>query len=195
MAVRFSPRRPVLTHARRIRRHGPRLVVDCDIHCRTTARLAEQITVQHFSISRRHDARLIGVDDVIAGNFGRFLERRNPAPESLIHHSDRGVQYASNAYVERLKIRGVDISMSRPANPYDLAKAESFMKTLKTEEVNAAIYRDRDDAEQRIGAFIETVYNANRLHSALGYKPPEQFEAELSSTDRRPVNLEASSLN
>ena len=108
------------------------------------------------------------------------LAARDPAPESLIHHSDRGVQYACADYVERLEARGVLISMSRPGNPYDNAKAESFMKTLKAEEVNAKQYRDIEDASSQIGAFIENVYNAKRLHSALGYKPPVEFEAELS---------------
>src|SRR5208283_5227369 len=107
------------------------------------------------------------------------LAARDPAPMSLIHHSDRGVQYASNAYLARLNERKIGVSMSRPANPYDNAKAESFMKTLKQEEVNARTYADIDDARRQIGAFIETVYNAKRLHSALGYKPPVEFEAEL----------------
>jgi transposase InsO family protein len=119
------------------------------------------------------------------------LAARKPAPDSLIHHSDRGVQYASNAYVERLESHGVAISMSRPANPYDNAKAESFMKTLKAEEVNGQIYLDLEDAQRRIGAFIETVYNAKRLHSALGYKPPDEFEAALVRVERKPINCEA----
>jgi transposase InsO family protein len=123
------------------------------------------------------------------------LAARNPAPDSLIHHSDRGVQYASNVYVERLESHGVAISMSRPANPYDNAKAESLMKTLKTEEVNGKAYVNLEDAERKIGVFIETVYNATRLHSALGYKPPEQFEAELKRAERQPIGSEALSLN
>ena len=100
------------------------------------------------------------------------LEARNPPPDSLIHHSDRGVQYACGAYQKRLEKGKIAASMSRVGNPYDNAKAESFMKTLKTEEVDAKTYRDLDDARRQIGAFIETVYNAKRLHSALGYKPP-----------------------
>jgi transposase InsO family protein len=108
------------------------------------------------------------------------IEARNPAPESLIHHSDRGVQYACGDYIERLEGRQIAISMSRPANPHDNAKAESFMKTLKTEEVNGKDYKDLDDARNRVGEFIENVYNAKRLHSALGYRPPEEFEAELN---------------
>jgi putative transposase len=116
------------------------------------------------------------------------LAARDPAPESLIHHSDRGVQYASNAYLARLNDRKIAVSMSRPANPYDNAKAESFMKTLKQEEVNARAYADIDDARRRIGAFIEDVYNAERLHSALGYKPPAEFEAELRRDTRNPTN-------
>ncbi len=107
------------------------------------------------------------------------LRLRDPVPDSLIHHSDRGVQYASLAYLGRLKERKIAVSMSRAGNPYDNAKAESFMKTLKHEEVNARTYADIDDARRQIGAFIETVYNQKRLHSALGYKPPTEFEAEL----------------
>jgi putative transposase len=107
------------------------------------------------------------------------ITTRNPAPETLIHHSDRGVQYASIDYTARLTARAIAISMSRVANPYDNAKAESFMKTLKTEEVNGKAYATIEHARRDIGSFIETVYNAERLHSALGYKPPVEFEAEL----------------
>ena len=124
------------------------------------------------------------------------IEARNPAPDSLIHHSDRGVQYACADYVERLERRKIAVSMSRPGNPYDNAKAESFMKTLKTEEVNGKAYANIDDARRQIGAFIETVYNAKRLHSALGYKPPVEFEAELRRKDQRQHNdQDALSLN
>jgi putative transposase len=124
------------------------------------------------------------------------LDARDPAPMSLIHHSDRGVQYASLAYLARLEERKVAVSMSRPANPYDNAKAESFMKTLKCEEVNAKTYVDLEDARRQIGAFIEEVYNAKRLHSALGYKPPVEFEAQLARDNRNPANQkEALSLN
>ena len=107
------------------------------------------------------------------------IAARNPAPETLIHHSDRGVQYASIDYTARLTARAIAISMSRVANPYDNAKAESFMKTLKTEEVNGKAYATIDHARRDIGAFINTVYNTQRLHSALAYKPPVEFEAEL----------------
>ncbi len=108
------------------------------------------------------------------------LLARDPAAHSLIHHSDRGVQYACGDYTERLAARAIAISMSRVANPYDNAKAESFMKTLKAEEVNGKAYATLDHARRDIGKFIETVYNTERLHSALGYKPPVEFEAELS---------------
>ena len=106
------------------------------------------------------------------------LTARNPAP-GLIHHSDRGVQYACADYGEKLAERGVLISMSRAGNPYDNAKAERFMRTLKEEEVNGKTYASIDEARTDIGAFLETVYNRGRLHSALGYKPPVEFEAEL----------------
>jgi putative transposase len=105
------------------------------------------------------------------------ITARNP-PSEVIHHSDRGVQYASSEYADRLSQRGFQRSMSRPGNPRDNAKAESFMKTLKAEEANARTYLDLDDARTRLGAFIDDVYNADRLHSALGYKPPVAFEAE-----------------
>ncbi len=106
------------------------------------------------------------------------LAARNPPP-GLIHHSDRGVQYACALYAERLEARGLRVSMSRAGNPYDNAKAERFMRTLKDEEVNGKTYVSLQDARQRIGAFLETIYNRGRLHSALGYKPPVEFEDEL----------------
>jgi transposase InsO family protein len=107
---------------------------------------------------------------------------RNPPP-GLIHHSDRGVQYACDAYAARLDRRGFQRSMSRPGNPWDNAKAESFMKTLKAEEVDGRSYANLEDARRRIGAFIDDVYNADRLHSALGYKSPVAFENELRKTE------------
>ena len=113
------------------------------------------------------------------------ISARKPRPGTLIHHSDRGVQYACAEYTDRLKAHGIAISMSRLANPYDNAKAESFMKTLKTEEVNGTAYKDLGHARHDIGNFIENVYNKERLHSALGYKPPVEFEAELSQSINR----------
>jgi len=103
------------------------------------------------------------------------LAERQPQP-GLVHHSDRGVQYACHRYTGILKQHQVRISMSRKGNPYDNAACESFMKTLKYEEVYRNEYRDFQDARVRIGKFLEGVYNLNRLHSALGYLPPVQFE-------------------
>jgi transposase InsO family protein len=105
------------------------------------------------------------------------LQQRRPAPGTLIHHSDRGVQYASDEYRSLLEVRAIQASMSRVGNPYDNAKAESFMKTLKTEEVDGRAYRNVQTARREIGEFIEEVYNRTRLHSALGYQSPTEFEA------------------
>jgi putative transposase len=107
------------------------------------------------------------------------IAARRPAPGSLIHHSDRGVQYACGDYTAILRAHDIQASMSRVGNPYDNAKAESFMKTLKQEEVDGSAYRDAADAHTRIGSFIDEVYNRQRLHSALDYKPPEEYEATV----------------
>jgi putative transposase len=106
------------------------------------------------------------------------IGRGRVAP-GLVHHSDRGVQYASKDYVELLTEHDILISMSRRGNPYDNAQAESFMKTLKYEEVYRTEYLDFADAQRCIGKFIESVYNRKRLHSALGYLPPAEFEQQL----------------
>ena len=103
------------------------------------------------------------------------LADRRPQP-GLVHHSDRGVQYASEQYTEILKQHHAQISMSRKGNPYDNATCESFLKTLKYEEVYRNEYRDFQEAHSRIGEFLEDVYNLTRLHSALGYMPPAEFE-------------------
>ena len=106
------------------------------------------------------------------------LDSRSPAP-GLVHHSDRGVQYASGDYTGLLKAHHITISMSRKGNPYDNAFCESFMKTLKYEEVHRQEYRDLADARASIEDFLERVYNQKRLHSALGYCAPAKFEQRL----------------
>lgn len=108
------------------------------------------------------------------------LASRAPAP-GLVHHSDRGVQYACADYIARLEAHGIQPSMSRVGCPYGNAMAESFMKTLKQEEVDASAYRDVHHARRQIARFIEDVYNRQRLHSALDYRPPVEFEADLPS--------------
>ena len=104
------------------------------------------------------------------------LSERTWKAEDLIHHSDQGVQYASSDYTQILDQAEIQISMSRRGNPYDNARAERFMRTLKEEEVHGTEYRDLEDARGRIGEFLEQVYNRQRLHSALRYLTPEEFE-------------------
>jgi transposase InsO family protein len=106
------------------------------------------------------------------------LSRRDVQP-GLAHHSDRGSQYASNDYIGLLKENGIRISMSRKGNPWDNASCESFMKTLKYEEVHRNEYRDLIEAKTAISVFLEKVYNQKRLHSAIGYQSPAEFETEL----------------
>ena len=109
------------------------------------------------------------------------IAHRQPPP-GLVHHSDRGVQYASDEYIKVLQQHQIIPSMSRPANPYDNASCESFMKTLKREEIYANDYRDLEHLRANIEAFIDQYYNHCRLHSALGYKTPEEFEQALDAT-------------
>ncbi len=123
-----------------------------------------------WHLSRAIDTRLT------LAALDRALALRRPAA-GLIHHSDRGVQYASAEYVARLEGAGARLSMSAVGNPYDNAKAESFFKTLKREEVYLHEYRTFQEAEANLGRFIEDVYNRKRLHSSLGYLPPAEFEA------------------
>jgi transposase InsO family protein len=103
------------------------------------------------------------------------LELRQPAA-GVVHHSDRGSQYASGDYTDLLKAHGCQISMSRKASPWENAGCESWIKTLKYEEVYRQEYRDLAEARASIGRFIDQVYNQKRLHSALGYRPPVEFE-------------------
>jgi len=122
-----------------------------------------------WNLSKRIDTHLA------LGALEKALATRDVRP-GLIHHSDRGVQYASHAYVERLLNVQAHISMSAVGNPYDNAKAESFFKTLKQEEVYLKQYQTFEEAEANTGQLIEDVYNTKRLHSSLGYVPPIEFE-------------------
>jgi len=116
------------------------------------------------------------------------LAARKPAPHSLIHHSDRGVQYACADYTAVLERHKITASMSRIGNPYDNAKAERFMRTLKEQQIDGTPYRDLAHARRDIGQFIEHVYNGRRRHSALDYLPPAEFEARhRAELARRPL--------
>jgi putative transposase len=123
-------------------------------------------------------------DELTLAALRMALARRAVQP-GLVHHSDRGSQYASTDYTDLLKVHGIDISMSRKGNPWDNAACESFMKTLKYEEVHRNEYRDLAEARASIREFLEKVYNQKRLHSALGYLPPAEFERNLKEAAMR----------
>ena len=130
-----------------------------------------------------HSRRVIGWElgrnlqvELAIGALQMALNGRDWKAGELIHHSDRGVQYASTEYTKMLEQREIQISMSRRGNPYDNARAERFMRTLKEEEVYGKAYQNLEDARSRIGEFLEQVYNRQRMHSALRYLTPEEFE-------------------
>jgi transposase InsO family protein len=124
------------------------------------------------------------------GALQQAIERRQPQP-GLVHHSDRGFQYAHGEYTAILEKHRMVPSMSRPANPYDNASCESFMKTLKREEIYANKYDDLENLRANIEGFIEQYYNRQRLHSALGYRSPEEFEQKAEfQTESRSATME-----
>lgn len=128
-----------------------------------------------WELSRNIDSQLV------LNALSKALDNRwSESIHGIVHHSDQGVQYASRDYVECLKQHEIQISMSRKGNPYDNAFAESFIKTLKVEEVYLNEYGTFEDAYRNIWRFIEKVYNQKRLHSALDYRSPEQFEMEVA---------------
>ena len=110
------------------------------------------------------------------------ISKRNT--DDLIHHSDQGIQYCSADYVEVLEKNGIEISMSGKANLYDNAKIESFFRTIKVEEVYMFEYETYREVVERIPYFIEEVYNRKRLHSSLGYLPPEEFENIINNKEK-----------
>ena len=123
-------------------------------------------------------------DELTLAALQMAIARRVVQP-GLVHHSDRGSQYASNEYTDLLKLHRIEISMSRKANPWDNAVCESFMKTLKYEEVHRNEYRNLAEARASVQEFLEKVYNRKRLHSALGYLPPVEFERNLAVSNNK----------
>jgi putative transposase len=183
-------------HGRRIYPNRARDLVLTDINQLwiadlTYIRLAEEF-VFLAAILDAFSRRVIGwaldrrLDDELTLTALRMAVKHRIVTPGLVHHSDRGVQYASGNYTDLLQQNGIAISMSRRGNPYDNAACESFMKTLKYEEVYRNEYRDLAEARAAIGEFLEKIYNQKRLHSALGYVPPAEFEAQ-----RTAQNLEA----
>jgi putative transposase len=189
LAVRKRRFAPVTTNSQ----HSFEVYLNVARQLRATA--VNQLWVADFTYIRlgREDVFLAVVLDafsrrVVGWNLSRSLQAdlpltalkqaiaaRQPAP-GLIHHSDRGVQYASSIYIDTLVQHGIVPSMSRPGNPYDNAKCESFIKTLKQEEIYCSQYQDLDDLRLQLADFLERYYNGQRLHSALGYQSPEAFE-------------------
>ena len=130
-------------------------------------------------------------DELTLAALGMALSCRAVQP-GLVHHSDRGSQYASGDYTQLLKDHQILISMSRKASPWDNASCESFIKTLKYEEVHRSEYRNLEEARAAIGEFLEKVYNQQRLHSALGYLPPVEFEANLAASPKEAASRQLS---
>lgn len=135
----------------------------------------------------RHSRKVIGwaLDRSLTARvaleaLGDAVTRRQPPP-GIVHHSDQGIQYACKDYVAELDKHGMTPSMSRPANPYDNATCESFMKTLKQEEIYCQQYRDFEDLKAHLEEFLDGYYNRQRLHSALGYRSPEEFEKDIAA--------------
>jgi putative transposase len=210
LAQRFRPFVPVTTQSR----HGCAVVPNL-IRGLTPTRI-DQIWVADITYIRlsetfiylavildAHSRRAVGwaINDHLEAKLAlealdMAITLRKPPPDSLIHHSDRGVQYACADYARRLEDSAIHASMSRTGNPYDNAKAESFMKTLKAEEVNGKIYKTLDDARRDITTFIASTYNADRLHSALGYRTPIEFEQHITQSTFNPKQqMEAMSPN
>lgn len=154
--------------------------------------------MRHFSGVYLHRATFHGHEDRTLANrltitaLERAVARRQPRA-GLVHHSDRGLQYARGEYMSVLEKYAMVPSMSRPANPYDNASCESLMKTLKREEIYANRYEDLKHLRSNVEEFIEEYYNRQRLHSALGYRSPEEFERQTksSATDSRSATMKS----
>lgn len=127
---------------------------------------------------------------MLQGDSLDVLKERRPAP-GLVHHSDRGGQYSNAECLRTLSMNGILSSISRPGRPCDNANCESFFRTLKREEIDAKDYEDLEDLRLNISAFIECYYNRERLHSALGYRSPQEFEETTDSSDAASISIVA----
>ena len=171
---------------------------DCEVYLNLAARMTltgiNQLWVADITYIRlrsefvflavvidRFSRKAIGWARVAVTALEQAVAQRQPPP-GLVHHSDQGIQYACSDYAKVLETHGLVPSMSRPANPYDNAVCESFMKTLKQEEIYCQQYRDYEELSANLEQFIEHYYNRLRLHSALGYKTPEEFERDTAAT-------------
>jgi len=170
---------------KRYPRKFQRIAVERTRNCDDVGELAQELGVTRRSLYKwrvKLDVLEAGEEAARAstheGSYSKQVQQLKRPQAGLVRHSDRGLQYASPEYVAALDKYGLVASMNRPANPYDNASCESFMKTLKQEEIYASHYDNLEQLRANIEEFIEEYYNRQRLHSALGYRPPEEFEQQ-----------------
>lgn len=161
--------------------------IACEFPCYGYRRITAQLHSEGYHINHKKVLRIMRESSLLCvykRAYRRTTDSKRQPPSGCIHHSDQGVQYASIEYVNELRKYGFKISMAAKGNPYENAMAESFIKTLKHEEVNLWDYRTLSDVLERIPFFIQEVYNEKRLHSSLGYMPPDEFEPAFTEKEQ-----------